>query len=453
MDIDELESNRREVRSVTLAMMELVKKRMELVKKIGEIKHRYNLEIVDKQAEEELRSNIIKFSNEVGLDKSLALRLLNILFEEARRLQGKEVKDNVTPTQILTKAKELEREGKEIIHLEVGEPDLEPPINVRDSLNEAMNNKRYRYTEPAGIRELRDTIADKFNTDYKNIIVTPGGRFGVYLAIALLKEGEDLIVIDPSWPAYKECARLRNINIKIIRTELDNNWEIDIEALKSAIDTNTKMIILNYPNNPTGKILSNKSINAIIDIVKDNNLIILSDEVYSYYSFKEFKSIKEYNDINYIIISSFSKAYAMTGFRVGFAISNSKDIIRDMLKHQAIALTCVPEPMQYAALKALDVDYKYYSDIMRERIEFIEDKLSHLPISFYKPDGGMYIFARVDKDNFDSLRFAHDMLDHGLGITPGVAFGNYNNYIRISACTDINKLDLGLKILEDGITR
>jgi len=451
MGIGELESNRKEVRAITLAIMELVKKRVELVKKIGNIKHKYNLDIIDTHAEEELINSVIKFSNDIGLDKRIALRLLNVLLDESRRLQTKEVKDNVTPTNILTRAKELERGGKEIIHLEVGEPDLEPPSNIRNALNDVINNKRYRYTEPAGIRDLRNAIADKFDTDYKNVIITPGGRFGVYLAIALLNEGEDLIIIDPSWPAYKDCARLKNINVKSIRTELDNNWEVNVEELKNTINENTKMIVLNYPNNPTGKILDNKTLDNIIDIARENNLIILSDEVYSYYSFKDFKSVKEYEDINYIIISSFSKAYSMTGFRVGFAISNNQEIINKMIKHQSIALTCVPEPMQYAALKALDNDHKYYSNIIKERIEFLSDKLSNMPFSFYKPDGGMYIFARVNKENFDSLKFAYNMLDHGLGITPGIAFGNYNDYIRISACAEINKLELGLKILEESI--
>ncbi len=451
MGIDELESSRREVRAITLAIMELVKKRLELVNEIGNIKHKYNLDIIDTHAEEELRNSVIKFSNDIGLDKRIALRLLNVLLDESRRLQAKGVRDNVTPTHILTRAKELEQKGKEIIHLEVGEPDLEPPSNIRDALNNVINNKRYRYTEPAGIRELRKAIADKFDTDYKNVIITPGGRFGVYLAIALLNEGEDLIIIDPSWPAYKDCARLKNINVKSIRTELDNNWEVNIEELKNAINENTKMIILNYPNNPTGKILDNKTLDNIINIARESNLIILSDEVYSYYSFKDFKSVKEYEDINYIIISSFSKAYSMTGFRVGFAISNNQEIINKMIKHQSIALTCVPEPMQYAALKALDNDHRYYSNIIKERIEFLSNKLSKMPVSFYKPDGGMYIFARVNKENFDSLKFAYNMLDHGLGITPGIAFGNYNDYIRISACAEINKLDLGLKILEESI--
>lgn len=450
MSRDELEENRREVRRITLAIMELIKKRMDLVKKIGDIKYNLGLDVIDKQAEDELRANVIELSNKIGLDKNLALRSLNILVEESKKLQTKYTK-SVTPTQIFTKAKELERRGRKIIHLEVGEPDLDPPTSVKEAVNEAMNLKRYKYTEPAGIKELRDAIKTHLELEHDNIIVTPGGRFGVYLAISSLNEGEEIIIIEPAWPAYKDAAKLAKISIKTVKS-LDEEWNIDLEELKDAINGNTRMIVLNYPNNPTGKILDDNTMKGIVDIANDNNLLILSDEVYSYYSFKEFKSIKEY-DTNYILISSFSKAYAMTGFRIGFAASNDANIIKQMVKRQAIELTSVAEPMQYAALKALDEDYNVYSKIMKERLEFLTDRLRNMPLSFYKPDGGMYVFARVDKENFDSLEFADKMLEEGLAITPGTAFGNYKNYLRISACNDINVLNEGLKILENELNK
>ena len=451
MSRDELEDKRREVRRITLAIMELIKNRMDIVSKIGAIKHDLGLDVIDEQAEEELRTSVIELSNKIGLDKELALRLLNILVDESKELQSKHIK-SITPTQIFTKAKEFERKGKKIIHLEVGEPDLDPPASVRHSINEAMAMKRYKYTEPAGIKELRDAVRDHLNLDHENIMITPGGRFGVYLAISSLKEGEEIIVIEPAWPAYKDAAKLAKISVKMLRSSLDDDWNIDMEELKRIINKNTRMIVLNYPNNPTGKILDADTMKGIIDIANDNNLIILSDEVYSYYSFKEFTSIKDY-DTNYILISSLSKAYAMTGFRVGFAASNNPSIIKSMVKHQAIALTSVAEPMQYAALKALNEDYSNYTRIMKDRLDFLASRLRNMPLSFYKPDGGMYIFARVDKDNFDSLRFAEKMLDEGLAITPGTAFGSYKDYLRISACNDVKVLDEGLKILENGLSK
>ncbi len=449
----ELEEHRKKVKEITLSIMKQVKERMDLVSRIGEIKRDLGLSIIDKNAEQELRESVLEFSNEIGLDKSLALRILNILLEESRRLQGKKESVSITPTSIFAKTKELERNGKKIIHLEVGEPDLDPPYNVREAINEAMILKRYRYTEPAGIKELRDAIANSLynKIDSNNIIVTPGGRFGVYLAISSLKEGEEIIVIDPSWPAYIDCARLANVSVKRIRSDLANDWNINIKELENAISTNTKMLILNYPNNPTGKILNSNCMKEIIDIARADNLIVMSDEVYSSYAFKEYKSILEFDDIDYILISSFSKAYAMTGFRIGFIASNNPNLINAMIKHQSIALTSVAEPIQYAALKALDEDNTYYAKVMKERIEYLADRLESMPVSFYKPDGGMYIFARVDKEGFDSLEFADKMLEKGLGITPGIAFGDYNNYLRISACNDIATLEEGLKILEENL--
>ncbi|GIU70759.1 MAG: aminotransferase [Candidatus Nitrosocaldaceae archaeon] len=447
MSRDKLEENRKMVRSITLSIMDLVKQRMDLVKQIGEIKQRLGLDVIDKHAEDELRENVIEFSKSKGLDTNFALRLLSILVDESRKIQSKSIKNGVTPTQIFTKAKELEEQGRKIIHLEVGEPDLDPPNIVKEAVIEAIDKKRYRYTEPAGIRELRDAIKKHLNLEHNNIMITPGGRFGIYLAISLLNEGEEVIVIDPSWPAYKDCAKLANVNTRVIRTDLDNNWNVDIEELHNAINDNTKMLILNYPNNPTGKILDDNTIRSIVEIAKDNNLLILSDEVYSYYSFKEFTSIKDY-DVDYILISSFSKAYSMTGFRVGFAASNNPNIIKRMVKHQAVALTSVAEPMQYAALKALNEDHHIYAKIMRERLAFLAKRLEDMNLSFYKPDGGMYIFARVNKDGFDAQEFAYKMLEEGLAITPGTAFGDYKNYLRISACNDINVLEEGLNILE-----
>lgn len=449
MSKDELEESRKKVRSITLEIMELVKQRMDLVKRIGDIKHTLGLDVIDRQAENELKASVIELSNKIGLDKNFALRLLNILVDESRALQSKNTK-SITPTQIFTKAKELESRGKKIIHLEVGEPDLEPPISIKDALNEAMELKRYRYTDPAGIKELRDALKDHLNLEHNNIIITHGARFGVYLAISSLNEGDEIIVIEPAWPAYKDAAKLSKVSVNTIRSSLEREWSIDLEELKDMININTKMIVLNYPNNPSGKILDNDIMRGIVDIAKDNGIVILSDEVYSYYSFKEFKSIKEY-DVDYILISSFSKAFAMTGFRVGFAASNNPDIIKKMVKHQAIALTSVAEPMQYAALKALNEDYSIYKKIIRDRLEFLADRLKGMPLSFYKPDGGMYIFARVDKDDFDSLEFSNNMLNQGLAITPGVAFGNYKNYLRISACNDKSVLEEGLTILEKGL--
>ncbi|MEM2856758.1 MAG: aminotransferase class I/II-fold pyridoxal phosphate-dependent enzyme [Candidatus Nitrosocaldaceae archaeon] len=449
MSIDELENNRREIKKITIEIIDNVKKRMDLAKKIGDIKQRYGLSIIDNEKERELRSSIMDYSNKIGLDPNFASRLLNLLIDESRRLQSKD-EESITPTQIFVKSKELERSGKKIIHLEIGEPDLDPPIIVGKALNEAIEKKRYRYTEAAGIIELRDAIAKRLGVEYKDVIITPGGRFGVYLAISLLSYGDEIIVIDPSWPAYKDCARLRGVSVRTIKSKEDD-WSINLDNLKDAINSNTKMIVLNYPNNPTGKILDEESMNGIVELARRYRITILSDEVYSYYAFKEYKSIASYDDVDYILISSFSKAYSMTGFRVGFVVSNNTSYLKRMIKHQSIALTSVAEPMQYAALKALEGDHKVYSSVMKKRLDYLAERLGAMQLSFYKPDGGMYIFAKSRKEDFNSLKFASSLLEKGVAVTPGVAFGEYNNYIRISACNDEAMLKEGLDILEESL--
>ena len=453
-----LEDKRSKVKDITLEIMRLVKQRLDLVKEIGAIKQELGLSIIDKQAEDELRASVLELSNSIGLDKGFALRLLNILIRESIRLQNKDNANKViTPTIIFSKAKELESKGKEIIHLEVGEPDLDPPEQVRHAMLDAINNKRYRYTQPSGIKELRAKIAEHLNSrfnsrlGYDDIIVTNGGRFGVYLAISLLNEGDEIIVIDPSWPAYKDIADMRGVNVRVIHTSIEQGWDVDINMIKDEINASSKMLVLNYPNNPTGKILDEHALDKIVALAKDYGLIILSDEVYSYYSFKRFKSILEYDDVDYILVSSFSKAYAMTGFRIGFVASNNSNLIKSMQRHQAIAYTSIAEPIQYAAMKALEQDTSNYSSIMKDRIDFLSNRLRALPLLFYKPDGGMYIFAKVEKDNFDASRFAYYMLEHGLAITPGDAFGNYNDHIRLSACNDKAILEKGIDILKQGL--
>lgn len=352
--MDELEKLRGEIREVTVEIMKHVKKRMEIAKQIGEIKNKKGLDIVDEKTEDELRRSITQLCLQIGLDTDIGIRLLNVLFNESEQVQLK----RKTPTAIFAKAKQLENEGKKIIHLEVGEPDFVPPAAVKDALTDAIEKGYYHYTEPRGVPKLREALArylnKKFNSSVQEeqVIVTVGGRFAVFLAISsLVKPGNEIVVIEPYWPAYRECGELVNAKLRVLHTTLEDKWVPDISKLESMINENTRMLIINYPNNPTGKVLDAKNLEKIVNIAKDNKLILMSDEVYADYSFNKFTSILDYNYDNSILISSFSKGPAMTGFRVGYAVANT-EIISKMAKLQAVALTSVAEPMQYAALSA-----------------------------------------------------------------------------------------------------
>ena len=210
------------------------------------------------------------------------------------------------------------------------------------------------------------------------------------------------------------------------------------------------MIVLNYPNNPTGKILPEKLQDQIIEIAIKNNLYILSDEIYSEYAFSNWKSVLSYNYKKSIVTQSFSKSHAMTGFRVGYAIS-SPEIIEKMAKLESLCLTNVSEPMQYIAMKALEADISNNSKTIKERISLLVQNAKEAKLDFVVPDGAMYLFARINQEGFDGVKFANRLLEKGLAIAPGEGFGDYKRYIRISACQNKKTLKEGMNILSSTI--
>lgn len=453
--MDDLEQLRREMREVTAEIMKHVKKRMEIAKKIGDIKSKRGLDVLDERAEEELRSFIMKLCSQIGLEPDLGARLLNILLNESARVQTKK-----TPTAVFMKAKQLESEGKKIIHLEVGEPDFVPATAVKNALTDAIDQGHYHYTETRGVPKLREALVkslkNKFNASVKDeqIMVTVGGRFAVFLAIStLVKLGDEIIVIEPYWPAYKECAELINAKVKVLRTTLEDKWSPNLKQLENMITDNSRMLVINYPNNPTGKILDSRSIEKIVDIAKDHKLLLLSDEVYSDYSFTKFSSVLDYDYDESIIVSSFSKGPALTGFRIGYAVAKS-DMIQRMTRLQAVALTSVAEPMQYGAISALENNnVKKNAETMRKRLSLITSRLKKMSVSFVEPDGAMYVFPRVDITGFNADQFVENALDQGLALTPGSGFGSYPNFLRISAGQPEDVIEQGMDILQRSLTK
>ena len=330
-----------------------------------------------------------------------------------------------------------------------------PPKSVKKRLSRIYDLRQYHYTETKGIPKLREAIAKKAGNGVidEQVIVTPGGRFAVFSAVvSLVKCGDEVIYIEPAWPAYRECADFIGAKTKILKTSLKEKWNPDIKRLEELINSNTKMIILNYPNNPTGKILNDNATQRIIDLAKDYGLYVLSDEVYSDYSFNGFKSILEYGYDKSIMISSFSKGHAMTGFRVGYGISN-KNIISKMSTIQAVALTSVAEPMQYSALAAIgDDSLNENVKIMRRRLGFVCDRLKKMSMSFVAPDGALYVYPQLREEMDDDIVLINKLLDLGVAIAPGSGFGeSYKRFIRISACQTEEVLEKGLEILSSAL--
>lgn len=450
MKMTELEELRKKIEEITIEMLSLLKTRTEIAQEIGKIKSKQGMSVSNESREEKLREVVKNQCRKIDFEENTALKFLNFLLNESVKVQSSESNTHLA---IFLKAKELEQKGKKIIHLEVGEPDFQPPINVKKSLSEVYDKGFGKYGPARGLPEFRSRLAEFVNknfgaeTDTKNVMVIPGARFGVFLSITtLLDPGDEIVVIEPAWPAYRQCAINAGIKVRSIKTTLEDKWEPNIDEISSCINDNTKMIVLNYPNNPTGKILPKILQDKIVEIARKHDLYILSDEIYSNYSNKEWKSVLSYNYEKSIITQSFSKSHSMTGYRIGYLISSEK-IIEKLTKLQALCLTNVSEPIQYTAMNSLEDDVTDNVKTMEERLTKLQEICKEMELEFVRPDGAMYIFART-KNPINTSELSEKLLDHGVAIAPGIGFGDYNEFFRISACSDIKTLVQGMDILK-----
>jgi len=463
--MSDIEEHRKKIEEITLEMIKLLKTRTDIAKQIGDAKASLGMTVTDEEREDALRTQVTKLCKEIDLDQSTALKFLNLLLNESVKVQsdGKQ-----THLSVFLKAKALEEEGKKIIHLEVGEPDFKPPKEVKTALAEVYDKGYGKYGPAKGIPELRKALAEKEDADIdpvkpdqtrcfeENIMICPGARFAVYLAITtLLNPGDEIIVIEPAWPAYKDCALNAGIKVRTIKTTLETKWEPSIDQINNVISENTKMIILNYPNNPTGKILPRKLLDSIMQTAKEHDLYVLSDEIYEYYFMdgdQPSSNIWEYRYKKSIITRSFSKSYAMTGYRIGWALAEPS-IIEKMSKLQALSLTNVSEPIQYVALKARTSTMTGSSyvgdnaDLVRSRLEALVKTAKDIGLEFLEPDGAMYLFAKTKYKDFDATKFSEKLLEHGVAIAPGEGFGDYKEFFRITAI-DETRLKEGITILD-----
>ncbi len=437
---------------VTLKMIELLKTRTDIAREIGQVKKNIGKEVTDEAREEILRNKIVSLSKDIKLDEGISIRFLNFLLHESIRVQSR---NKQTHLSVFLKAKSLEAQGKRIIHMEVGEPDFLPPKIVKDALEKVFDTGFLRYGQAKGLPVFREALArhvsEKFNVNIlqDSIIVSPGARFSIFTAITtLLNPGDEMIVIEPAWPAYKDCALNSGIKVRTINTTFEEKWEPSLEQIKNAINSSTKMIVMNYPNNPTGKILDEELQDGVINLARSNDLYVLSDEIYSQYANANWKSILSYNYEKSIVTQSFSKSHAMTGFRIGYGIADSK-IIEKMAKLQALCLTNVSEPIQYVAMKAIEADTTDNANTVQNRLDILSQKAAEIGLDFIRPDGAMYLFARINQDGFDGVEFANNALEKGLAVAPGEGFGDYRNFIRLSAaCQNEETLREGMDILD-----
>ena len=432
---------------VTLELIRLLKERIDIAGELGRIKMEENMEILDKKREADLKLRVISLCRDINLDESIAVRFLNMLISESVAVQ---LAGMPTHLSIFRKAKTLESEGAPMIHMEVGDPDFAPPGLVRDALVEAFDAGLVRYGQAEGMGTFRTALAvhssERFNARVHEdqVLVSPGARFSIFLAIStLLRAGDEIIIIEPAWPAYGEAALNAGVSIKRIHTTLEDGWEPRLDDIRNAISPASRMIVLNYPNNPTGKILPPHIQEGILALAEEHDLYVISDEIYSEYAYTNWKSLLEYGYAKGIVAQSFSKSHAMAGFRIGYAIAD-RGIIKKMTRLQALSLTNVAESIQHAAMRALEAETAGNSELVRRRLDLLSSRAAKMGLEFLRPNGAMYLFARVP----DGTILANTLLEYGVAVAPGEGFGRYRDFIRISVTADEKKLIKGMDMLE-----
>jgi aspartate aminotransferase len=359
---------------------------------------------------------------------------------------------------ITTLTKKLIKEGKDVVNFAAGEPDFDTPFFIKEEAIKAINKGFTKYTSSTGILELKEAIVRKLkeennlNMDSQNIIITTGAKYAIFIGMfTLLDEEDEVIIPSPYWVSYPQMARLIGAKIKILPTTKENNFKVKPEDLKKIITPKTKMLILNYPNNPTGQTFSYEELREIYEIIKESNIFVLSDEIYEKIIYDEIKHISFASfpeaDKFTLTVNGFSKAFSMTGWRLGYLVADKK-IIEAASKIVDHTTSCANSITQRAALAALK-NKEWYNKIKEEfekRRNFLWEGLSSLDgIEPIKPQGTFYLFCDIRKTNLNSFEFASQLLEKYLvSCIPADSFGA-EGFIRISFSTSFQQIEKGLE--------
>ena len=335
------------------------------------------------------------------------------------------------------------QEVPDAISLTLGQPDFKVPERIKRAMVDAINNDNTIYTANAGIYELRKEICTYlggYNINYEpeEVCITVGGSEGLYSALsALINPGDRLIIPDPAYPAYKSIGTI--LGAEIDEYKLQEDFSLNFEDLKLKIKKGSKnILVLSFPSNPTGAILSLEDRKKLQELIKENEILVITDEIYSALCYSEYYSIAECQDIKekIIYVSGFSKMFSMTGLRVGY-ICAPKEILREIMKVHQYNVSCATSISQYAALEGLRSslgDVSYMKETFRERRDFVYHKLLKLGFKCNFPQGAFYIFPSIKGFNMKSEDFCDDLLYEGkVACVPGTAFGaRGEGFIRIS---------------------
>lgn len=374
---------------------------------------------------------------------------------------------NIKPSGI-RKFFDIVSEMKDAISLGVGEPDFDTPWHIRDEGIYAFERGKTFYTSNAGLKDLRTEISNYVNRTQGvkydpngEIIVTVGGSEAIDIGLrAIINANDEVIIPQPSYVSYEPCAILADAKPVIINLKAENEFRLTPEELLGAITDKTKVLILPYPNNPTGAIMEKEDLEKIAKIIIEKDLLVMSDEIYSALTYKDkhisIASIDGMKERT-ILINGFSKAYAMTGWRLGYACG-PKDIIKQMTKIHQFAIMCAPTTSQYAAIEALrhgDEDVENMRRSYNQRRRYLMHEFKEMGLECFEPFGAFYVFPCIKEFGMTSEEFATRFLkEEKVAVVPGTAFGDCGEgYLRISYAYSIDNLKIAIERLKHFITK
>ena len=359
-------------------------------------------------------------------------------------------------------------EMPDAISLGVGEPDFDTPWHIRDEGIYSLVRGRTFYTSNAGLKELKMEVANYLKRrqgleyDYnKEILITVGGSEAIDIGMrVMLNPGEEVLVPQPSYVSYEPCVRLAGGVPVIINLKEENEFRLTAQELLDAITDKTKILVLPFPNNPTGAILEEKDLQEIAKVCVDKDIFVMSDEIYAELTYKEKHiSIAQMPGMQErtILINGFSKAYAMTGWRLGYACGPA-DIIEQMLKVHQYAIMCAPTTSQYAAVEALkngDEDVREMREAYNQRRRYLVHAFREMGLECFEPFGAFYIFPSIQEFGMSSDEFATRLLmEEKVAVVPGTAFGACGEgFLRISYAYSLENLKVAIGRIRNFIER
>ena len=359
-------------------------------------------------------------------------------------------------------------EMKVAISLGVGEPDFDTPWHIRDEGIYSLEKGRTFYTSNSGLKDLKQEICNYIkrsqNVDYNadtDVLVTVGGSEAIDIGFrAMINPGDEVLIPQPSYVSYEPCAILAGAKPVIIDLKSENEFRLTAEELENSITDKTKILVLPFPNNPTGSIMEREDLEKIAKVIIEKDIFVMSDEIYSELTYKDkhisIVSIPEMKERT-LLINGFSKAYAMTGWRLGYACG-PKELIKQMTKIHQYAIMCAPTTSQYAAIEALkngDNDVKEMRTAYNQRRRFLMNAFKEMGLKCFEPYGAFYVFPCIKEFGMTSEEFATRFLkEEKVATVPGTAFGDSGEgFLRISYAYSLDTLKIAMERLKNFVTR